>query len=179
MRFSLFTACVYSGARRQTPLQSWCRYHGQDACRQQRFYTLGEYLQRLPRGIRDLLLWSPAIAAAYFMLYKQAVYFLPSMGRQLLSRPITPATEPSDRSTDKAQGSGELRAVKVRMDNACGSVVDGLLLPLVDREEAAAVASSSLSPPIPPFSTGAMMDAMPLRAVRDVDTGKVSGYTRP
>ncbi|ESS67007.1 hypothetical protein TCDM_04377 [Trypanosoma cruzi Dm28c] len=28
MRFSLFTACVYSGARRQTPLQSWCRYHG-------------------------------------------------------------------------------------------------------------------------------------------------------
>ncbi|RNF26837.1 uncharacterized protein Tco025E_00919 [Trypanosoma conorhini] len=183
MRFSASTARIGSGAQR-LPLRLCrrCYAHsgaaassaGERAHGQQGFYSLGEYLQRLPRGIRDLLLWSPAIATAYFMLYKQAPYFLPSVRRQLLSRPLT--TAPGSSGTDAAQRGDGMQAVRIRRDGAsAGAVVDGRLLTLVD--DGPLAAASALSPPIPPFSTGAGADATPLRVLRDAKTGKVSGYT--
>ncbi|RNF05755.1 hypothetical protein TraAM80_04379 [Trypanosoma rangeli] len=183
MRLLPSTACARSGARQLSlPLLPSCRrcyMQGgaassarENSHRQQGFYSLGEYLQRLPRGIRDLLLWSPAIAAAYFILYKQAVYFLPSVRQRLLIRPLTTAPTPGGSGTDPVHRSG---GVQVYRDDASGAVANGQLITLVDNGQLAAVPAPP--PPIPPFSTGTGMDAKPLQVVRDAETGKVSGYT--
>lgn len=141
----------------------------------QRYQTLGEYLQRLPRGLRDVLLWSPAIAAAYFMFYKQPTYYLPCARRRLLSRPVasTPKSE-----AEKSRSGG---VVSIRLDGPSGAVVKGVVLAVLDADgttlESCANSASSPSPPVPPFIVGITDCLMRLQMVREPETGKVKGYT--
>nr|CCC90584.1 unnamed protein product [Trypanosoma congolense IL3000] len=140
---------------------------------EKRYQTLGEYLQRLPRGLRDVLLWSPALAAAYFMFYKQPAYYLPSTRRRLLSRPLISNVERD------ADGTTAAKAAQIQLDCSPGAVVEGFVLAVTGGQKGDGVTSPLFEPPVLPFSVGSdesMALAMRLQPLRDPGTGKLMGY---
>ncbi|KAH8606937.1 hypothetical protein ERJ75_001466000 [Trypanosoma vivax] len=137
---------------------------------QRRYQTLGDYLHRLPPGFRELLLWSPALAAGYFAFYKQSVYYLPSTRRRLLSRPST--VECSSFSKDNSVSAEH--EISIDLDAGTGGTVRGVLLTVEDTDGSG---ERGAPPPVPPFGSGDAAALQRLRVVRDADSDEVVGYS--
>ncbi|CCW60241.1 unnamed protein product [Phytomonas sp. EM1] len=135
---------------------------------QQRYQNLGSVLDRLPRGLRELLLWSPFLWTLYFVLKQQRPYYLDEeesfkdlfkiwwKNRVSLTTFLSLAPSPTTPNSPSLTSTRELHV-------GCPVVMQKILVhSLVDDLKEGATNKVS-SPPIAPFSSvmWAVQDNMP------------------
>ncbi|KAK7198601.1 hypothetical protein NESM_000823100 [Novymonas esmeraldas] len=128
------------------------------ARRGQRYSTLSMYLDRLPPGLRELLLWSPLLALLFFTCRQARVYYLEPdepWYYVALPRRWRGRAAPSLSLLQRAPRSGDAWPVTVGVD-AAGAQASATATRsfsgegVVDTTPTAALADS---PPVPPFHT--------------------------